>query len=87
MKGLQQFLVKLFLDDSHLIDCLCDGGGSYYMLCVVFSAMLDALQRGESEKSWRSDVSKANEKLGKVLSEVEIRSFMDNMLQKNSVEM
>uniref|UniRef100_A0A1J3J1U8 Chromatin assembly factor 1 subunit FAS1 n=1 Tax=Noccaea caerulescens TaxID=107243 RepID=A0A1J3J1U8_NOCCA len=54
---------------------------------TAVSAMLDTLQRGESEKSWRSDVSKANEKLGKVLSEVEIRSFMDNMLQKNSVEM
>ncbi|CAA7047325.1 unnamed protein product [Microthlaspi erraticum] len=54
---------------------------------IAVSAMVDALQRGESEKSWRCDVSRANEKLGKVLSEVEIRSFMENMLQKNSTQM
>ncbi|EOA33749.1 hypothetical protein CARUB_v10019943mg [Capsella rubella] len=49
--------------------------------------MLAVLQRGETEKSCRSDLSKAAEKLGKILSEVDIRSFMDNMLQKNSTEM
>jgi len=49
--------------------------------------MLAALQREGSEKSWRSDLSKAAEKLGKILSEVDIRSFMDNMMQKNSSEM
>jgi chromatin assembly factor 1 subunit A len=49
--------------------------------------MLAALQREETEKLWRSDLSKAAEKLGKILSEVDIRSFMDNMMQKNSSEM
>lgn len=59
---------------------------SVYALCCV-SAMLAALQREETEKLWRSDLSKAAEKLGKILSEVDIRSFMDNMMQKNSSEM
>ncbi|CAG7903868.1 unnamed protein product [Brassica rapa] len=54
---------------------------------TAVSAMLDVLQRGETEKSFRTDLNKAAEKLGKVLSEVDIRSFMDNMLQKNSTEM
>lgn len=58
-----------------------------YDLCCVFTAMLAVLQREESEKLCRSDLSKAGEKLGKVLSEVDIRLFMDNMLQKNSTEM
>lgn len=49
--------------------------------------MLGVLQREESEKLCRSGLSKAAEKLGKVLSEVDIRLFMDNMLQKNSTEM
>ncbi|KAL0700964.1 hypothetical protein Bca4012_057086 [Brassica carinata] len=55
-------------------------------ITAVF-AMLGVLQRAETEKSFRSDLNKAAEKLGKVLSEVDIRSFMDNMLQKNSTEM
>ncbi|ESQ28840.1 hypothetical protein EUTSA_v10018127mg [Eutrema salsugineum] len=54
---------------------------------TAVSAMLAALQRVETEKSCRSDLRKAAEKLGKVLSEVDIRSFMDNMLKKNSTEM
>nr|BAU36825.1 chromatin assembly factor-1 (CAF-1) p150 subunit [Rorippa aquatica] len=54
---------------------------------TAVSAMLAVLQREESEKLCRSDLSKAGEKLGKVLSEVDIRLFMDNMLQKNSTEM
>ncbi|CAH8387853.1 unnamed protein product [Eruca vesicaria subsp. sativa] len=54
---------------------------------TAVSAMLAVLQRGETEKSFGSDLNKAAEKLGKVLSEVDIRSFMDNMLQKNSTEM
>lgn len=55
-------------------------------MCRI-SAMLAALQRPETEKSCRSDLSKAAEKLGKILNKVDIRSFMDNMLQKNSTEM
>ncbi|XP_010470416.1 PREDICTED: chromatin assembly factor 1 subunit FAS1-like [Camelina sativa] len=54
---------------------------------TAVSAMLAALQRGGTEESCRSDLSKAAEKLGKILTEVDIRSFMDNMLQKNSAEM
>ncbi|KAF8099203.1 hypothetical protein N665_0248s0032 [Sinapis alba] len=54
---------------------------------TAVSAMLAVLQRAETDKSFRSDLNKAAEKLGKVLSEVDIRSFMDNMLQKNSTEM
>ncbi|VVA94680.1 unnamed protein product [Arabis nemorensis] len=54
---------------------------------TAVSAMLAALQRAETEKACRSDLSKAAEKLGKILNEVDIRSFMDNMLQKNSTEM
>ncbi|KFK40993.1 hypothetical protein AALP_AA2G071600 [Arabis alpina] len=50
---------------------------------TAVSAMLTALERAEN----RSDLSKAAEKLGKVLNEQDIRSFMDNMLQKNSTEM
>ncbi|KAJ4871522.1 Chromatin assembly factor 1 subunit FAS1 [Raphanus sativus] len=54
---------------------------------TAVSAMLGVLQRAETDKSFRSDLNKAAEKLGKILSEVDIRSFMDNMLQKNSTEM
>ncbi|CAH2065585.1 unnamed protein product [Thlaspi arvense] len=54
---------------------------------TAVSAMLAALQREGTEKSCRSELSKAGEKLGKILSEVDIRSFMGNMLQKNSTEM
>ncbi|KAL1223110.1 Chromatin assembly factor 1 subunit FAS1 [Cardamine amara subsp. amara] len=54
---------------------------------TAVSAMLAVLQREETEKLCRSDLSKAAEKLGKVLSEVDIRLFMDNILKKNSTEM
>ncbi|XP_010528632.1 PREDICTED: chromatin assembly factor 1 subunit FAS1-like isoform X2 [Tarenaya hassleriana] len=54
---------------------------------TAVSAMIAALEKAESEKSYRSNLNKAAEKLGKVLSEADIRSFMDNMLQKNNAEM
>lgn len=61
--------------------------GLLVVFFCIYTAMLDVLQRGETDKSFRFDLNKAAEKLGKVLSEVDIRSFMDNMLQKNSTEM
>lgn len=70
------------VDDCHRLFIRCGG----LCLCHV-SAMLAALQRAETEKGCRSDLSKAAEKLGKILNEVDIRSFMDSMLQKNSTEM
>ncbi|CAN8238199.1 unnamed protein product [Cochlearia groenlandica] len=54
---------------------------------TAVSAMLCALQREETEKNFRSDMNKAAEKLGKILSEAEIRSFVENMMKKNSTEM
>ncbi|XP_010551385.1 PREDICTED: chromatin assembly factor 1 subunit FAS1-like [Tarenaya hassleriana] len=54
---------------------------------IAVSAMVAALQRTESERSCRNDLNKAAEKLGKILSEADIRSFMDNMMQKNNAEM
>ncbi|KAJ8753052.1 hypothetical protein K2173_011820 [Erythroxylum novogranatense] len=50
-------------------------------------AMISALEKSEDEQNYRSNLKKALEKLGKVLSEADIRLLVDSMLQKNGAEM
>ncbi|KAL4339414.1 hypothetical protein GQ457_08G014350 [Hibiscus cannabinus] len=54
---------------------------------TAVSAMLTLLQKPEDGKSYKHDFMKASEKLAKVLSEVDIRLLMSNMLQKTDAEM
>lgn len=49
--------------------------------------MISALQMPESNQIYRTDLVKAMEKLGKVLKELEIRSLVEHMVQKNSDDM
>lgn len=49
--------------------------------------MLNALQKSEGDPNFIHDLMKASEKLGKVLSEANIRVLMDSMLKKNSADM
>ncbi|KAK9291305.1 hypothetical protein L1049_019250 [Liquidambar formosana] len=53
---------------------------------TAVSAMINALQRSESHQNYKHDLLKASEKLGKVLTEVDIRLFMDSMVQKNGTD-
>lgn len=55
-------------------------------ITAVF-AMMTALQKSESNKSYKHDLAKAVEKLGKVRKEADIRSYMDKLLQKNGADM
>ncbi|KAL5783773.1 hypothetical protein ACOSP7_008802 [Xanthoceras sorbifolium] len=54
---------------------------------TAVSAMLTALQKAESDSNFTHDLVKASEKLGKVLSEADIRVLMDSLLKKNGTEM
>ncbi|KAF8402385.1 hypothetical protein HHK36_013340 [Tetracentron sinense] len=51
------------------------------------SATISALQMPESHHSYRVDLMKALEKLGKVLNEAAIRSLAENIAQKNAADM
>ncbi|KAE8679778.1 Chromatin assembly factor 1 subunit FAS1 [Hibiscus syriacus] len=54
---------------------------------TAVSEMLSLLQKQENDNSYKRDFVKASEKLAKVLSEVDIRLLMSNMLQKTGAEM
>ncbi|KAK7856771.1 chromatin assembly factor 1 subunit fas1 [Quercus suber] len=54
---------------------------------TAVSAMMTALQKSESNKSYKHDLAKAVEKLGKVHKEADIRSYVDKLLQKNGADM
>ena len=49
--------------------------------------MMTALQKSESNKSYKHNLAKAVEKLGKVHKEADIHSYMDKLLQKNGADM
>ncbi|XP_065875533.1 chromatin assembly factor 1 subunit FAS1 [Euphorbia lathyris] len=51
------------------------------------SEVITALKKLEDDQSYKDDLMKASEKLCKALDEVEIRSFVDIMIQKNGAEM
>ncbi|KAK3199055.1 hypothetical protein Dsin_022470 [Dipteronia sinensis] len=53
---------------------------------TAVSAMLTTLQQAESDSNFAHDVVKASEKLGKVLSEADIRVLMESLLKKNGTE-
>lgn len=52
-----------------------------------FSEMITALQKQETDQNYESDLIKSSEKLGKVLTEADIRLLIDGLLQKNGAEM
>lgn len=54
-------------------------------LCLI-AAMIATLQKSESDQSCRQLLMKASERLGKVLSETDIRLFVDSMVHKNKVD-
>lgn len=49
--------------------------------------MLLTLSKLENHHNYEFDLRKASEKLGKVFSEAEIRSFVENLMQKSDAEM
>jgi chromatin assembly factor 1 subunit A len=49
--------------------------------------MITALQKQETNQNYESDLIKLSEKLGKVLTEADIRLLIDGLLQKNGAEM
>lgn len=49
--------------------------------------MMAALQKSGSDSNYKHDLCKASEKLVKVHNEGAIRSYMDNLLQKNGADM
>lgn len=59
---------------------------SYQHLHLV-SAMINALEKPENDQNYKYDLTKASEKLAKVLNEAEIRLLMESMVQKDGAEM
>lgn len=53
---------------------------------TAVSAMITALQKSESDPNFINDLMKSSEKLGKVLSEANIRVLVDSMLKKNGAD-
>ncbi|KAL0340827.1 UNVERIFIED_CONTAM: Chromatin assembly factor 1 subunit FAS1 [Sesamum radiatum] len=49
--------------------------------------MINALEKSENHPNYLHELTKASEKLGKVLHEADIRLLMENMSQKNGAEM
>ena len=49
--------------------------------------MITALQKQETDQNYESDLIKSSEKLGKVLTEADIRLLIDGLLQKNGAKM
>lgn len=49
--------------------------------------MITALEKPENLPNCRHELTKASEKLSKVLNEADIRLLMENMSQKNCTEM
>lgn len=45
--------------------------------------MMMALQKSDSDQNYKHDLIKATEKLGKVRREEDIRSFVNDLLQRN----
>ncbi|KAH8517393.1 hypothetical protein H0E87_005361 [Populus deltoides] len=53
---------------------------------AAVSEMITALQKQETDQNYESDLIKSSEKLGKVLTEADIRLLIDGLLQKNGAE-
>lgn len=49
--------------------------------------MIKALEKSENHPNYLQEVTKASEKLSKVLHEADIRLLMENMSQKSGAEM
>lgn len=49
--------------------------------------MINALKKSEINQKCKIDVTKASEKLGKVLNEADIRLLVDNMVKKDGADM
>ena len=55
--------------------------------CLVHSEMITVLEKLENHQNHRNDLTKASERLGKVLIEADIRLLVKSMEQKNSANM
>lgn len=51
------------------------------------SAMINALEKPESDQNYKYDLIKASEKLAKVLNEADIRLLIESMVQKDGADM
>ncbi|XP_047966615.1 chromatin assembly factor 1 subunit FAS1 [Salvia hispanica] len=54
---------------------------------AAVTAMINALEKSGDHPNHLQDLTKASEKIGKVLNEADIRLLMENILQKNAAEM
>ncbi|KAG2693798.1 hypothetical protein I3843_08G108000 [Carya illinoinensis] len=54
---------------------------------TAVSGMMAALQKSGSDRNYKRDLCKASEKLVKAHNEGDIRSYMENLLQKNGADM
>ena len=59
---------------------------SYQHLHLI-SAMINALEKPESDQNYKYDLIKASEKLAKVLNEADIRLLIESMVQKDGADM
>ena len=59
---------------------------SYQHLLLV-SAMINVLEKPESDQNYKYDLTKASEKFAKVLNEADIRLLMESMVQKDGAKM
>lgn len=50
-------------------------------------ALLTALKKAEKDSQFSNDLTKASERLSRVLNETDIRVLVDSMLKKNDAEM
>lgn len=50
-------------------------------------AMISALEKADNDQTCRQELTKASERLGKVLSETDIRLLIRSMVQKNGADM
>ncbi|XP_058094285.1 chromatin assembly factor 1 subunit FAS1 [Magnolia sinica] len=58
-----------------------------YERISALSVMLSALSMPESQEDYKTILTKASEKLGRSLSEAEIRSLVGHLIQKNNADM
>ncbi|KAK3007227.1 hypothetical protein RJ639_016169 [Escallonia herrerae] len=54
---------------------------------VAVSAMITALEKSENDQDCKQEQMKASARLGKVLSEADIRLLVESMVQKNNADM
>lgn len=54
---------------------------------LLHSAMISALEKADNDQTGKQELTKASERLGKVLSETDIRLLIGSMVQKIGADM